>query len=100
MWLFLTALKARIDPKKFKEPGMITPSNIFFGDISKGNFYTYKYRLENPQPNEWERDMQTQIYINSCICSKKASLYNKGIFCLKIALITFACFLFWFWFVL
>jgi hypothetical protein len=95
MWLFLTALKARINPEKYKEPGMVSPSNIFFGDISKGNFYTYKCRLENSQPNEWERDMQTQIYINSCICSKKAALYNWGITALRYALITFAAYYVW-----
>lgn len=100
MWCFLNGLRAKIDPKKYHQSQMISPSNIFWGDISKDSFYTYKYRLENSRITDWEKDMQTQIYINSCICQQKTTLYNIGITCLKISLIAFILYHLWLWFVI
>ncbi|MDF9761077.1 hypothetical protein OKW24_002850 [Peribacillus simplex] len=100
MWCFLSGLRAKIDPKKYHQPQMVSPSNIFWGDISKNNFYSYKYRVENYQIKDWEQDMQTQIYINSCICNQKTKFYNSGITCLKISLIGFVIYHIWLWFFL
>ena len=97
MWCFLNGLKAKINPKKYLQPEMVSTSNIFFGDIAKRDFYTYKYKVENFQTN-WHLDMQTQIYINSCICNQKTKNYNCGIFLLKLSLIGFVIYHLWLWF--
>ncbi|AND43191.1 MULTISPECIES: Pycsar system effector family protein [Cytobacillus] len=100
MWCFLNGLKAKINPRKYKQPHMVSSSNIFWGDISKHNYFSYKYRMDNSESNDWVKDMQTQIYINSCICAQKAKFYNIGIFCLKSALIGFLIYHIWMWFFL
>jgi len=98
MWNFLNGLKAKIDSSKYHQPLMIQKSNIFWGNIAKYNFYSYKYRLVHSELEDWINDMQTQIYINSCICNQKVKFYNNGIFCLKISLLSFVLYHIWLWF--
>jgi hypothetical protein len=99
-WCFLSGLRAKIDPVKYKQPQMVLPSNIFWGDISRGSFFSYKYRLENSQAKDWIKDMQTQVYINSCICARKSKFYNTGINSLKISIIGFVVYHIWLWLVI
>lgn len=98
LWFFLNGLKAKIDSKKYHQSQMVSLSNIFWGDISKNNFYSYKYRLEYRGDKDWKQDMMTQIYINSCICTQKSKLYNRGITTLKLSLICFVFYHIWIWF--
>lgn len=98
IWFFLRGLKAKIDSKNYKQSQMVSPSNIFWGDIAENDYFTYKYKLEHSEQIKWSEDMKTQIYINSCICSKKTKLYNFGINCLTFSLIGFVIYHIWFWF--
>jgi hypothetical protein len=98
MWCFLNGLRARIDSKKYNQPQMVSPSNIFWGDVAKNCFYSFKYRIENSKLKDWERDIQSQIYINSCICNQKTKFYNSGLTCLKVSLIGFVVYHIWLWF--
>lgn len=98
MWYFLRGLKARINPKKFSQPQMVFPSNIFWGDIAKNDYFTYKYRLDHYGKVDWIEDMKTQIYINSSICNQKTNSYNCGINCLMFSLFSFVFYHLWLWF--
>lgn len=98
MWSFLAGLKAKNDSNKYHQPMMVKTSNIFWGSIAKHNFYSYKYRLEHLELDDWIIDMQTQIYINSCICEQKSKSYNRGITSLKLSLISFVAYHIWLWF--
>lgn len=55
-------------------------SNIFFGSIAKNKSYKeYKEKLENLSKEDYLKDITSQIYINSKICTNKFKNFKYGI---------------------
>ncbi|MCK5129022.1 MAG: hypothetical protein KAQ68_04155 [Clostridiales bacterium] len=55
-------------------------SNIFFGSIAKNKSYKeYKSKLENLSKEDYLKDITSQIYINSKICTNKFKNFKFGI---------------------
>lgn len=78
--LCVFALKGRIKSK------INYISTIFFGSISKMDRKEYYDCLSNMNEKQFVNDVKNQIYINSCICSKKFKLYNFALDCLIISI--------------
>ena len=78
--LCFLALKGRIKSK------INYNSMIFFGSISEMDRKDYYDRLSRINEKQSINDIKNQIYINSCICSKKFKLYNLALDCLIIAI--------------
>lgn len=62
-------------------------SMIFFGSISRMDRKEYFDRSEKSNEKLLINDIKNQVYINSCICSKKFKLYNLALNCLIVAII-------------
>ena len=61
-------------------------SIVFFSSISKMDRKDYYDTLSKMDKKQLENDIMNQIYINSCICSKKFKLYNFALDCLIISI--------------
>lgn len=64
-------------------------SKIYFWDIAKSNYETYKKSLLNLEEDTLKDDIISQIYINSCICKKKYMHYKLGLLFSLIGLAVF-----------
>lgn len=78
--LCIFALKGRIKSK------INYTSILFFGSISKMDRKEYYDTLSKMDEKQLVNDIKNQIYINSCICSKKFKLYNFALDCLIISI--------------
>ncbi|MDX1260840.1 hypothetical protein [Exiguobacterium sp. K1] len=76
--LFL-GIKGDINASNYRQPGLITNSNLFFGTIDKRSFNEFKNSFEAQTSEQVLDDFLSQIYINSKRCQQKFSLYNKGV---------------------
>lgn len=86
---FIFTLKARV-----KKP-VPRASHLFFGDIANMEHGTFSTSFKNLCTSNYEDELIDQIYINSCICSKKVKLYNFGLVSLIIAsILCFVCMIF------
>jgi len=83
-------LRARIDTKKYKQDGLMTESNIFFGTISLKSFSVFEQSTNGETDDEYLKDINSQIFINSQIANLKFKYYNKSLISM---LITLGCFL-------
>ena len=81
----LKAIDARIDPIVFKEEGLKTDSLLHFQSISKRLFRTFSNnRSRQMKDIESEIvDYQSQVYINSNICTNKFNDYKQGLHYLR-----------------
>lgn len=79
--LCIFALKGRVKSK------INYTSMIFFGSISRMDRKEYFDRSEKSNEKLLINDIKNQVYINSCICSKKFKLYNLALNCLIVAII-------------
>lgn len=70
----LLAISARLNAKKLLEvnPSLLCDSYLFFQTISSKSYDFYS-KFEGV---EYRKDLMSQIYINSSICSKKFRFYN------------------------
>jgi hypothetical protein len=85
---FLNALKGRINPEVYKQPSLETESLLFWGSISKlGSYEEFNEKMTHATDQKMINDLQSQVYINSIITTKKFELYNKGIKSLSIGFI-------------
>ena len=92
-WL-LCSLTANIDSTTMNEEGLEKKSCLFFGTISSEKSYKdFKDRTANISSDELMNDINSQIYINSKIITKKFVCYNKSIKNLKKGLILLLFFL-------
>ena len=72
-------LRARLDPKIFKEKGLTTNSVLFFETIAKRkfvDFVTDQQNTTNTGTNQLDNDIDSQVFINSKICQLKFKHYN------------------------
>lgn len=72
--IFVFALSARVqNSTKIK-------SVFFFGDIAMNTYQDLKDRMDQITDDKLLADLQSQIWINSKICSKKAKWFNLGLY--------------------
>ncbi len=86
------ALKGRINPNVYKETGLITNSNIFWLTISKKKYIDFYNEANNLTQENLMKDICSQIFINSKICTEKFENYNKGVRFIVISVIIFFIF--------
>ena len=80
-YIFKT-LKARVEPNT-------KDSNIFFGLIAKKKFEEFQKEVDNETQEDFLKDINNQIYINSKIADEKFLFYNKSLNSLFWSLIVF-----------
>ncbi|KGJ49813.1 hypothetical protein KD33_07710 [Clostridium sp. NCR] len=73
------ALKGSIDIKVYEQKGLATSSNISFQTISNSSYEDFSNSVNNETENDIIKDITSQIYINSKICTTKFKNYNKGL---------------------
>lgn len=72
-------LRARINSDVYKQTGLITSSNSFFGTIAQKNFQDFEQATNSENEEEYLKDLNSQIFINSKIADEKFKHYNKSI---------------------
>lgn len=86
---FIYGLRAKVDSKLFTKSQLVTDSNLFFGSISQKSFIDYESRLWRLSEEEILKDIDSQTYINSKICTEKFAFYNTGLNHLKLSIISY-----------
>ncbi|HGG0582902.1 Pycsar system effector family protein [Bacillus paranthracis] len=92
IYYFLLALQAQIKPSQYNQPNLESDSLLFWGTISKSDYATFKQRIDAAQ--DLENDLDSQVYINSLITTRKFEMYNLGIKQLRNGVIVFVIFKF------
>lgn len=83
------ALKGIIDPEVYKEDGLITNSNIFWKTISKKSYVDFYNSINILNQEKLIKEISSQVFINSKICTKKFENYNQGVKYIVISVIIF-----------
>lgn len=68
---------------------ILNDSKIYFKDISNKDYITFKKSIENIKTNELKEELISQIYVNSRICDKKYSYFNKALICFIVCIVAF-----------
>jgi hypothetical protein len=71
--------KGSIDTSVYNEADLSKDSTLFFGTIQNKSFIAFKNSMIGIKKDELVNDYLSQVYINSKICNRKFSLYNKGV---------------------
>ncbi|MFK4006170.1 MULTISPECIES: Pycsar system effector family protein [Bacillus] len=71
--------KGSIDTGVYNEADLSKDSTLFFGTIQNKSFNTFKNSMIGIKKYELVNDYLSQVYINSKICNRKFTLYNKGV---------------------
>jgi len=71
--------KGSIDTGVYNEEDLSRDSTLFFGTIQNKSFITFKNSMIGIKKDELLNDYLSQVYINSKICNRKFTLYNKGV---------------------
>jgi len=81
--------KGSVDTGVYKEADLSKDSTLFFGTIQNKSFIAYKNSMIGIKKDELVNDYLSQVYINSKICNRKFTLYNKGVNWLIASTVTF-----------
>ncbi|PEY19888.1 hypothetical protein CN331_11245 [Bacillus cereus] len=76
---FFRGKKGSIDTGVYNEADLSKDSTLFFGTIQNKSFIAFKNSMIGIKKDELVNDYLSQIYINSKICNRKFTLYNKGV---------------------
>ena len=87
IWHIIQSIIARTKPPS--EKGLINDSLIYYGTISKYEYEKYEKKIIDIDEESLKKEIISQIYINSKICTKKFENYNKG---LKYSILGFSLF--------
>lgn len=71
--------KGSIDTGVYNEADLSKDSTLFFGTIHNKSFIAFKNSMIGIKKDELVNDYLSQVYINSKICNRKFTLYNKGV---------------------
>ncbi|MDE1397189.1 Pycsar system effector family protein [Bacillus licheniformis] len=71
--------KGSIDTGVFNEADLSKDSILFFGTIQNKSFISFKNSVIEIKKDDLVNDYLSQVYINSKICNRKFTLYNKGV---------------------
>jgi len=83
-------LKGRINPNIYRQQGLNTNSNIFFGTIASKSYSDFENQIMTENKSTFLKDLNSQIFINSNIADSKFKHYNRSVIWL---IISFAMFL-------
>ncbi len=83
-------LKGRINPNIYRQQGLNTNSNIFFGTIASKSYSDFENQITTENKSTFLKDLNSQIFINSNIADRKFKYYNRSVIWL---IISFALFL-------
>jgi len=72
-------LKASINAEIYSQNSLNTNSNIFFLTIAKNNYEDFSKNINTENKSQFLNDLNSQIYINSCIATSKFINYNKSL---------------------
>lgn len=72
-------LRARLNPRIFKQNGLETKSILFFETIANRKFSDFVDDQLNQTENQFNNDLDSQIFINSKICQQKFKHYNLAV---------------------
>lgn len=75
----LLSIFGRIRTDIYKEEKLITDSLIYYGTINNLSFKEYLKKANNLTNESLSKELISQIYINSTICTKKFKNYNRGL---------------------
>lgn len=95
VWIVLTfffifkSLTATVGDAVTHAAGIMTNSDMFFHAIKTKTFSNYYGNISHNSDQDMFRDIHSQIYINSHICSNKFEFYNNAVKYLKFALLGF-----------
>lgn len=81
--------KGSIDKGVYNEADLSKDSTLFFGTIQNKSFIAFKNSMIGIKKDELVNDYLSQVYINSKICNKKFTLYNRGVNWLIASTVTF-----------
>lgn len=81
-----STLKGRIDANFYKQNGLKTDSNIFFGSIASKTYDNFENESNNQDELTYLNDMNSQVFINANIASEKFKHYNKSVLWMFISL--------------
>jgi len=71
--------KGSINPSVYKEADLTLDSTLFFGTIQTKSFVGFRNQMNEIEKGNLANDYLSQVYINSKICNRKFTLYNKGV---------------------
>lgn len=77
IWYIIQSIIAKTDPPS--EKGLINDSLIYYGTISNYSYEKYEKKMVDIGEESLKKEIISQIYINSEICTKKFENYNKGL---------------------
>jgi hypothetical protein len=83
--IYLT-LKGRVDSKIYKQAKLNVDSNIFFGSIALKSFDEFQIQSLTQTEDDYLNDLNSQIFINSNIVTKKFKHYNISLLWMFISL--------------
>ncbi|MGM0582950.1 MAG: hypothetical protein ACQETL_19895 [Bacteroidota bacterium] len=86
-------LKGRINPKIYRQQGLKTDSNLFFGTIASKTYEDFKAQTNSENDDAFINDLNSQVFINSKIAHSKFKHYNKSIKWLICSFIIFVIFM-------
>jgi len=76
---FFQTLKGRINPNIYKQEGLNINSNIFFGTIANKEYLKFEEEVNNETKENFLKDINSQIFINSHIANQKFKFYNQSL---------------------
>lgn len=88
--LIYITLKGRVDINKFEGENLKRDSNVFCVTIADKTFDEF---ITDCSGNNLKTDLDSQIYINSHIATKKFRYYNFSLICLIITFISFIAYI-------
>lgn len=92
LYQIYSTLKGRIDAEIYKQSGLNTKSNIFFGSIASKTFDDFEKGSNSQDETNYLNDLNSQVYINSRIAFEKFKHYNQSLIWMFISLVTFIVF--------
>lgn len=84
-----STLKGRIKQMTYKQQGLKTDSNIFFGSIATKTFQNFEAANNIDDDSLYLNDLNSQIFINANIVTRKFNYYNKSLLWMLISLTIF-----------
>lgn len=84
-----STLKGRIKQTIYKQQGLKTDSNIFFGSIATKTFQNFESANNIEDDSIYLNDLNSQIFINANIVTQKFNYYNKSLLWMLISLTIF-----------
>jgi len=83
--IYLT-LKGRINVNIYKQNGLNTDSNIFFGTIATKTFDIFESEVNSEDEVKYLNDLNSQIFVAANIATEKFKHYNKSLFWMFVSL--------------